>query len=61
MAFGEPYDTRSFAGRENDSKVLNKIKKTVQAEVQSLIKEALLERTQRRHEMHWACRLLTRY
>lgn len=61
IAFGEPYDTRRFAGRENDSKVLNRIKESVQAELQGLIKEALLVRTQRRHEMHWVRRLLTRY
>lgn len=61
IAFGEPYDTRRFAGRENDKKLLNRIKKTMQTKVEELIKEALLARTQSRHEMHWARRLLTRY
>jgi 1-acyl-sn-glycerol-3-phosphate acyltransferase len=61
MAFGEPYDTSAFAGKESDKRVLNKIKKAVQQDLEGLIKEALLERTQRRHEMHWVRRLLTRY
>ena len=61
IAFGEPYDTRRFAGRENDKRLLNRIRKTMQENVEALIKEALLVRTQRRHEMHWARRLLTRY
>lgn len=61
IAFGEPYDTRRHAGRENDKRVLNKIRKTMQEDVEELIKEALLERTQRRHEMHWVRRMLTRY
>jgi 1-acyl-sn-glycerol-3-phosphate acyltransferase len=61
IAFGEPFDTQSFAGRENDKRVLNKIKNTVQTELEALIKETLLVRTQRRHEMHWLRRMLTRH
>lgn len=61
IAFGEPYDTRRFAGREKDTRTVNKIKQTVQAQLEELLKETLLERARRRHEMHWFRRGLTRY
>lgn len=61
IAFGEPFDTRPFAGREDDRAVLDAIKDAVQAQLEELIKEALLQRARRRHDMHWLRRLLARY
>jgi 1-acyl-sn-glycerol-3-phosphate acyltransferase len=61
VAFGEPVDTRRFAGRKGSAAVVNKIKDAVQSQLESLIKETLLERARRRHEMHWLRRWLTRY
>jgi len=61
IAFGKPYDTRRFAGKERDARTVKRIKETVQARLEELLKETLLVRTQRRHEMHWLRRRLTRY
>ena len=61
IAFGKPYDTRRFAGKGNDKRTLNRIKNAVQKELEGLIAEALVVRAQRRHEMHWLRRRLTRY
>ena len=61
IAFGEPFDTRPLAGREDDKKVLNKIQLAVQSQLEDLIKETLLVRAQRSGEMHWFRRLLTRH
>jgi 1-acyl-sn-glycerol-3-phosphate acyltransferase len=61
IAFGEPFDTRPFAGREDDRAVLEAIKDAVQAQLEELIKETLLQRARRRHDMHWLRRLLARY
>jgi 1-acyl-sn-glycerol-3-phosphate acyltransferase len=61
VAFGEPFDTRPFAGGERDKKVLNKVQRAVKSQLEELIKEALLVRAQRSGEMHWLRRLLTRH
>lgn len=61
IAFGKPYDTRRYSGREGDDRTVNKIKTTIQAQLEELIKDTLLARAQRRHEMHWLRRRLTRY
>lgn len=61
IAFGKPYDTRPYMKRKSEEKVIQKIKGSVQEQLEGLIKETLLVRVQRRHEMHWFRRLLTRY
>ena len=61
IAFGEPVDTRRFAGRKGSDAAVTKIKDAVQAQLEALIKEALLYRARRRHDMHWLRRWLTRY
>jgi len=61
IAFGEPLDTRPYAGKQNNKAVLKKIQQTVKKQLEDLIKETLLERAQRRGEMHWFRRLLTKH
>ncbi len=61
IAFGKPYDTRRFKGKQGDTRTVNRIKETVQTQLEELLKETLLVRAQRRHEMHWLRRRLTRY
>jgi len=61
IAFGKPFDTRRFAGKQGDTRTVNRIKEAVQAQLEELLKETLLVRAQRRHEMHWLRRRLTRY
>jgi 1-acyl-sn-glycerol-3-phosphate acyltransferase len=60
IAFGEPFDTRPFVRRRGNRAVLNDIKNAVQAQLEALIKEALLMRARRRGDMHWFRRWLTR-
>jgi 1-acyl-sn-glycerol-3-phosphate acyltransferase len=61
IAFGEPFDTGPYAGREHDDAVLAEIKDRIQAELEALIKETLLTRARRRDEMPWLRRWLTRH
>lgn len=58
IAFGEPFDTCPYRGRESDTAVVNDIKQTLQTQLEELIKEALLERIRRRGDMHWLRRML---
>jgi len=61
VAFGEPVETRALRGRKITDATLSRVRDIVQARLEALIKEALLVRARRRHDMHWLRRMLTRY
>ena len=61
IAFGKPVDLSQYAGMEGDKNILLTIKNDVEAQLNELIKDTLVERSRRRDEMHWLRKRLTRH